>query len=96
MNEETHPVPLRQRLRFFKSGFGQLYPIKLGSTVHERAEVRIGAFVRSDSAMLGNEVKKGPAASSASAKLECTSAADQPLPFQAERASSGRVHSMFV
>jgi hypothetical protein len=36
------------------------HPIKLGKTVHDRADVRIGAFDRRDSAMLGNEVKKGP------------------------------------
>lgn len=36
------------------------HPIKLGSTVHDRADVRMGAFERRDSAMLGNEVKKGP------------------------------------
>lgn len=36
------------------------HPIKLGRTVQDRADVRMGAFDRSDSAMLGNEVKKGP------------------------------------
>ena len=37
-------------------------PMKLGSTVHERADVLMGVLVRRDWVMLGNEVKKGPVA----------------------------------
>jgi hypothetical protein len=36
--------------------------MKLGSTVHERADVLMGVLVRRDWVMLGNEVKKGPVA----------------------------------
>ena len=35
--------------------------MKFGRTVQERAEVRIGVLFRSESEMLGNAVKKGPA-----------------------------------
>lgn len=36
------------------------HPMKFGKTVQERAEVRIGVLLRSDSAMFGNAVKNGP------------------------------------
>ena len=70
--------------------------MKLGRTVQARAEVLMGELLLRDSAMLGNEVKKGPEerGSTASACRGSHQRSTVGVPFQAERAATARVQSI--
>lgn len=70
--------------------------MKLGRIVHALAEVLIGAFVLRDSAMLGNEVKNGPAKDydRLFINIKSTTVAVLNRPFHADRDNTARVNNM--